>query len=284
MHFPGNFSTLESMPTTAKSAGIYPHFSIAHIKNPVRFWAFPVLGGLIKIIIMIPVFIELMFVGLYTAVITMFINSLVVLFTGKYWRHCYNVNIGLLKLGAKVHLYFIGLTNKYPGFSLETNGFNLNFTYPQVSNRYFAIPVFGGFARLILLIPYLIYMMAISKGAFLGVIISSIFVLFKERYPETSYEFARDALRLSISEALYLTGISDKYPSFYISLDHATLKLLLIIFAVSTGGWGSADSNTNRNSFINNNSDLQNINYTPNNNMMPNYGQQSTPGSNPSTY
>jgi len=256
------------MPTTAP-ANIYPKFSIAHIKNPTRFWAFPVLGGLIKIIIMIPVFIELLFVALYTVVITMFVNSLVVLITGKYWRHCYNVNVGLLKLGAKIHLYFIGLSNKYPGFSLGTNGFELNFTYPAVSSRYFAIPLFGGVTRLILLIPYLVYMMAISKGAFLGVIISSFWVLFQGRYPETSYEFARDALRLSISETLYFAGISDKYPSFYISLDHATLKLLLIIFAVSTGGWGSTNSNANPNSDIMNNYNFQNMNYIPTNNTTP---------------
>ena len=233
---------------------------------------------------MIPIFIELAVVGLYTLIITVFINSFVVLITGKYWRHCYNINTGLLKLGAKIHLYFIGLTNKYPGFSLDVSGFDLNFTYPSASNRYFAIPIFGGLARLVLLVPYFVYNAAISKGAFLGVIISSLWVLFKGRYPETSYEFASDALRLNISQTLYMNGISDKYPSFYISLDHATLKLLLIIFAVSTGGWGSTDSNTNRNSFINNNSDLQNINFTPSDNVLPNYGQQSTPASNPTTY
>jgi hypothetical protein len=265
-------------------ANIYPKFSIAHIKNPIRFWAFPVLGGLL--IIMIPVFLELMVLGIYTVVITMFINSLVVLVSGKYWRHCYNMNVGILKLGAKIHLYFIGLTNKYPGFSLGTNGFDLNFTYPQASSRYFAIPVFGGIARLVLLIPYIVYMMAISKGAFLGVIISSLWVLFKGRYPETSYEFARDALRLNISEALYFAGISDKYPSFYISLNHATLKLLLIIIAVSSGGWGSGNSNTNSNSSpMNSNYNYQNMNYTPGNNMMPNvyYGKPAAPNStNPS--
>lgn len=265
-------------------ANIYPKFSIAHIKNPTRFWAFPVLGGLIKILIMAPVFIELVFVGLYVLIITVFINSLVVLVTGKYWRHCYNVNTGLLKLGAKIHLYFIGLSNKYPGFSLDVHGFDLNFTYPQTSNRYFAIPIFGGLARLVLLVPYLVYNGAISKGAFLGVIISSLWVLFKGRYPETSYEFARDALRLNISQTLYFTGIEDKYPSFYISLDHATLKLLLIIFAVSTGGWGSTNSDTNRNSIINNGNDIQNINFTPSDNVLPNYGQQSTPSSNSTTY
>lgn len=268
-------------------ANIYPHFSIAHIKNPIRFWAFPILGGLIKLFILIPVFVELIFIGFYMTLITMFINSFIVLITGKYWRHCYNVHVGLFRLGAKTHLYFMGLANKYPGFSLDVNGFELNFTYPQVSNRYFAIPVFGGLTRIILLIPYAVYMMAISKGAFLGVIISSFFVLFKGGYPETSYELARDAVRLSISEGLYFAGISDKYPSFYISLDHATLKLLLIIFAVSTGGWGSNHTRTNSNSLPNNKYNYPNIRYIPGGSTMPNYNssRQSTPSSNtPTTY
>ena len=226
---------MAAQKSSSSSGTIYPHFSIAHINDPARFWAFPILGGLIKIIILVPVIIEVAFIAIYALAITLLINSLVVLFTGKYWRHCFNVNTSLLKLSTKVRLYFIGLINKYPGFDFTTDGFELDCTYPKVSNRYFATPVFGGLARLVLLIPYLVFVMAIGKGALLGVVISSIFVLFKGRYPETTYELATDAVRLSLSQVLYFVGIADKYPSFYISMNHQTLKLLLIIFALSSG-------------------------------------------------
>lgn len=265
-------------------AGIYPQFSIAHITGPTRFWAFPLLGGLIKIIILIPVFIELLFVSLYTFVITAFINSLVVLFTGKYWRHAFTMNLAILRLSSKVHLYFIGLTNKYPGFGFQTNGFELNASIPPVSNRWYAVPFFGGVARVILLVPYFIFSGAVSQGAFLGVIISSLWVLFKGYYPATAYELARDGLRLNLSTSLYFAGIADKYPNFYISMDHQTLKLLLIIFAISGGGMGNYNSDANNNEgSMYEDSGFENMQYAPDS--MPGYDlQQSTPASKPTTY
>ncbi len=282
LHFPSDFSTLKLMATVP--AGIYPKFSIVHITKPTRFWAFPLFGGLIKIIILIPVFFELIFVSLYTVLITMVINSLIVLFTGKYWRHAFTMNLAVLRLSSKVHLYFIGLTNKYPGFGFQTNGFELEATIPQVSNRMYAIPFFGGLARFILLVPYFIFTSAVSQGAILGVIISSFWVLFKGYYPATSYELARDGLRLSLSANLYFAGISDKYPNFYISMDHQTLKLLLIIFAISGGGMGNYNSDADsNNSGMYKDSDIENMQYAPDSQLEYN-GQQGTPSSDSITY
>ena len=60
----------------------YPDLRIERIQNPNRFYAFPFLGGLFKIIILIPVLIELAFLILFWAFVTI-INSFVVLFTGS---------------------------------------------------------------------------------------------------------------------------------------------------------------------------------------------------------
>lgn len=258
---------MAAQKSSSSSGAIYPHFSLGHIKDPNRYWAIPFLGGLAKLIILIPVFIGVAFIAIYAVLITLFINPLIVLFTGKYWRHCFNVNIGLLKLSTKARLYFIGLINKYPGFDFTIDGFELDFIYPKVSNRYFAIPLFGGLARLVLLIPYLVFTVAIAKGALLGVVISSIFVLFKGRYPETTYELAADAVRLSLSQVLYFVGISDKYPSFYISMNNQTLKLLLVIFALSSGltpaPTPGIDADIDKGYILEDKFDFENSDYSP---------------------
>lgn len=220
-------------------ANIYPVFAIEHIQNPNRFWAIPLLGGTAKIVILVPIFIEIFFICLYLFFIS-FINSLVVLFSGKYWQHCFNVSQGLIKFIAKTQLFFLGLTDKYPGFNFTLSHFQVEFTYPQNPNRLFAIPIFGGLARIILLTPYFFYLGAISNGGFIGTVIGSFFVLFKGRYPETSYELARDSARLGASEMAYIYGISDKYPSFHISMNHPTLKILLIILGASNMFSGNA--------------------------------------------
>lgn len=208
---------------------IYPHFSLDHIKDPNRYWAVPFLGGLAKIIILIPVFIELWFLAIYTLALSI-INSFVVLFTGHYWHHCFEISTGVLKLLSKTVLFFSGLTDKYPGFGLRVEDqWKLDFTYPPKPSRYFAIPILGGLSRGILLIPYIIFTSAVSNGGRIGIVLSSVPVLFQGRYPESTYELGRDSLRLGLSQMAYAVGISDKYPSFKISMNHQTIKIFLII-------------------------------------------------------
>lgn len=164
------------------------------------------------------------------AYIVSVINSFIVLFTGRYWRYCFELTTGVLSLTTKTGLFFVGLTNKYPGFTFKIEDkIKLGLEYPKNPNRFYAIPILGGVARIVLLIPYSIYTRAISNGAFFGAIVSSFPVFFKGRYPESTYEMGRDATRLSLSEMMYFAGISDSYPSFYISMNHQTIKILLII-------------------------------------------------------
>ena len=103
---------------------------IEKIENPNRFYAVPVLGFLIKLIFIIPVGIELLFLAIGYFVVS-FINSLIVLFTGKYWHFAYQWGLGIIQLTIKSHFYFYGLTDKYPGFNLEINDhYQVGIAYP----------------------------------------------------------------------------------------------------------------------------------------------------------
>ena len=208
---------------------VYPSISIKKINNPSLFYAFPLFGLLIKVIMTIPVAIELVFLGLYSFILT-FINSFVVLFTGKYLRHSYEINLGLTRLSAKVTFFILGLTDKYPGFGLGIKDkFKVDVKYPNNPNRLFAIPIVGGLARLVLLIPFSIYEMVIRYAAAIGVVFSAFPVLINKKYPDSTFELARDSTRLNLAVSLYIFGMSDKYPSFSISMNHKTVKIILII-------------------------------------------------------
>lgn len=208
---------------------VYPSFSVVHIQNPSRLYAVPLFGGFIKIVICIPQYIVLMLLGIAMMIVGIIINPFVVLFTGKYWDVAYKLVCAVQTFSMKLMLFFFGLTNQYPGFSFEANtDFTLEIPMPQNPNKLFAIPIFGGLARAILMIPFSIYAYIVSYAAMLGAVGSSFVVLFTGKYPESMYELVRDSQRLTLANGLYTMGIYDSYPSFWISLNHKNIKIALI--------------------------------------------------------
>ena len=213
----------------ATKQNFYPHFSVENNKKPDMIYAFPVLGFVLKLIMVIPVAIELFFLALALGIVT-FINLFYILFTGEYWDTTYNLFLGVLRLKMKMVLFLYGLTDKYPGFELNTNGlFKLEIEKPKHPNKWFAVPLFGFLARVVLLIPYLVFASVLGKGSCLSVVISWFAVTFKKKYAESLYEFVHDSLRVSTGASVYLMGLRDDYPSFEMSMDHKTKKILLII-------------------------------------------------------
>lgn len=218
---------------------IYPLIQAEVIQNPNRFFAIPLIGLLSKLIILTPVFIEVFFLSIWWLVVVMIINPFVVLLSGKYWSHAYDVAVGLYRLITKISFYLYGLTDKYPGFDFNVEGrLEFNLAMPEKSSRFFAIPVLGGTIRVILLIPYFIFENIISQAANIGVLLLAwVVVLFKGKYPEGIFELARDSVRVNTSSLAYMSGLSDRYPSFYVSMTHDKIKLILIGFAIILNGW-----------------------------------------------
>lgn len=208
----------------------YPQLEIARNIKANRFYAFPLLGFLTKIIFLIPVGLWLVLLYLASFILGELINSFIVLFTGKYWQSAYQINLYAIKMMVKTTFYLQGLTDKYPGFGNDSGDFKLEIAYPGKPSRFYAIPLLGGLVRIILLIPYIIFQQVIGNGANVGVFFSFAKVLFKGEYPESTYEFARDSVRISQAPIIYLSGLSDKYPSFQIDLKHhQVIKIILII-------------------------------------------------------
>lgn len=172
--------------------------------------------------------IEVVFVTIYAMILTL-LNSFYVLFTGKYWNESYKINLGFLRLSTKIGFFIYGLTDKYPGFNFSTKDFTLIFAKPNKPNRFYAVPIIGFIVRIILLIPYLIYDSVIRTGALIGLLVSAFSVLINKKYPESIFEIGRDSTRVNLAASIYLFGLSDAYPSFSISMNHRTTKLILIV-------------------------------------------------------
>jgi hypothetical protein len=226
--------------------GTYPSFRVAQNEHPNRLWAFPILGFIVKIFILIPVFLWMWLVGV-GMVLASLLNSLSVLFAGEYWVPAYALGRGFMHLMTRTYLYMAGITDRYPGFalagtaegraSLDQPGvtdweMGLEIPLPAHPGRAFAIPILGGLARGILMIPYGIWASILASGAGLAVCVASAPVLFQGRYPESVYELTRDALRVELASTCYSLGLSDSYPSLSISMNHASVKWTFIILGV----------------------------------------------------
>ena len=211
---------------------LYPTLDITYPKNPSRLWAVPLLI-VFKIIAILPAEV---FLGLVSIVILILsvINAAYVLLTGRYWLVAWDFNLTIAHYYVRIHSFLYGLTDKYPLFTKGWEQvFKLEFNRPTTSNRFFAFPLIGLVVRIILMIPFMVFAQLVNYAAALAVfLVAWFFVLFKGRYPETAYELAQDSIRLTLSTFFYLSGMSDNYPSFKISMNHKNLKILALVLAV----------------------------------------------------
>lgn len=222
----------KNMEFPAGSKRIYPTLVIPRNNNPSRIYAFPIVGGLVKLILLIPVIIFLSVLS-FVWQVTVFLNAFVVLFTGRYWRSSFELCDFYNKYSLKTTLYFLGVTNKYPGFNSNIEDkFSITIPFPTTPSRMYAFPLFGIFVRFIIMIPFMFWYGVVYYGYFFLSALSSFSVLFKGYFPESTHEMIVDGLRLGFSLNLYFAGISDTVPSYKISMNHKAIKIFALIIGL----------------------------------------------------
>ena len=168
-----------------------------------RLWAVPVLGIVVKLIILIPHLILLYVLGIVATVLAL-VTWIPVLFGGHYPSWGYDVIGGTLRWGANVSAYLYGLTDRYPPFRLgkaaegeEPYEVDVDFNVPEEHNRLWAIPVIGIVIKLIILIPHLILLYVLGMVATVLGLVTWIPVLLNGHYPSWGYEIIGGFLRWS---------------------------------------------------------------------------------------
>ncbi len=208
------------MATTAdeQAYDVQVEFTVPAEHN--RLWAIPVLGGAVKLIILIPHLLILSVLGAVAELLAL-VTWIPVLFGGHYPSWGYDVIGGTLRWSANVNAYLYGLTDRYPPFRLgqaaegeEPYDVDVDFNVPEEHNRLWALPVIGIVIKLIILIPHLILLYVLAIVATVLALITWIPVLLNGHYPSWGYEIIGGYLRWSTRLNAYLFGLTDQYPPF----------------------------------------------------------------------
>src|SRR5690242_995925 len=117
------------------STGAYPiALGFARPLESSRLWAIPILGILIKLIILIPHLIVLYVLGAVIG-LTQLVIWLWVLFGGRYPDWAFGLNAGYVRWIFRVQAFVYGLSDAYPAFSMDAPG-DLYIERPQTSSRF----------------------------------------------------------------------------------------------------------------------------------------------------
>lgn len=187
-------------------------FSVAYPENPNRLWALPLVGGMAKLVVVIPIGIWLILVA-YAAFLLCIVNGFVVLLTGKYWGPAHMLALGAMRLSVKANCFFLGLSDTYPGFSLDSSDdVRLEMTMPKRPNRFFALPLVGGIVRLAILVPVFIFLFVLGLLVMCVYWFTWIPVLLLGKYPEGLFNLMVFVQRFQLKLSAYTFGLSDRYP------------------------------------------------------------------------
>jgi hypothetical protein len=177
-----------------------------------RFWAIPIIGIVVKGIILIPHFIILYVVGIVVGV-SQLVIWIWVLFGGRYPDWAFGLNAGYVRWVIRIAMYVYGLTDAYPAFSLDAPG-DVFIARPQSSSRFWAIPIIGVVVKYIVLIPHLIVLYALSIAVSACQLVIWIWVLFGGIHPAWAFTLVGGTVLWTARVYAYGLGLTDRYPPF----------------------------------------------------------------------
>jgi len=93
----------------------------------------------------------------------------------------------------------------------------VDFIVPAHNGRFWAIPLVGYVARILVLIPHFIVMLLIGIVVGLAMLVLWIPVLFAGRYPKWGYALVGGYLRWNLRVNAFFLGLTDEYPPFRLS-------------------------------------------------------------------
>ncbi len=113
------FGLRDEYPPFSMDAGEYPvTYEVTYPTGLNRILNFPIFGIYIKLLLLIPHLVVLLFV--YIAVyVVWFISQFGILFTGSYPEGMHRFAVGVLRWNQRLQVYLASMTDKYPPFSTK---------------------------------------------------------------------------------------------------------------------------------------------------------------------
>jgi len=113
------YSLLDTYPPFSMDQQEYPlTFEVDYPDASSRLLNFPFLGIIIRTILLIPHYVVLFFLGI-AAFVVIFIAQFAILFTGAFPAGMHKFVVGYTRWSMRLTAYTLGLTDKYPPFSLS---------------------------------------------------------------------------------------------------------------------------------------------------------------------
>ncbi len=192
---------------------------------------------LVKVLLAIPHFIVLFFLGIAFVVLTI-VAFFAILFTGRYPRSIFDFNLGVLRWGWRVAFYSFGAfgTDRYPPFTLgpaPDYPATVDVQYPEQLSRGLVLVKWW-----LLAIPhYALLTVFLGGGMFAGnewdddhggehwsgygpgliallVFFAAVALLFTTRYPRAIFDFVMGLNRWVLRVIAYTALMTDVYPPF----------------------------------------------------------------------
>jgi hypothetical protein len=143
------------------------------------------------------------------AIIAAFIAWFAIVFTGRHPEGLWDLAAFYLRWRVRAMAYVSLLRDEYPPFGDGAYPAELIMRRPSAKRDRVSV-VF----RLILAIPQLVVLWAVSVAWVITTIVAWFAILFTGSYPTTLYEFGVGALRWNIRVEAYLLLLHDEYPPF----------------------------------------------------------------------
>jgi hypothetical protein len=189
-----------------------------------RFWGIPVIGQLVRAILLIPHVLVMMLVAI-VASIQILVAWIPVLLLGRFPGWGYRWIGGLLGYNLRVSAYALLMTPTYPPFSLSGGDHPVSVRFDEGVriNRIWGIPFIGQLVRAILLIPHLIVLWVLAILTAFLMLVVWIPVLVFGRQADLIYTLVGGVYRWQLRVSAYLLLMVDRYPPFSFGEDDPRL-------------------------------------------------------------
>ncbi len=179
-----------------------------------RLWGIPLLGVMLRSILVIPQAIVLAILGFVLGFL-MLVSWIPVLLNGRMASWGYALFGGYLRLTVRVTAYTLLITGAYPPFGTDgEHTVTVAFNEAADQNRLWGIPFLGVMVRLVLLIPHMIglWLMGILIG-FLS-LFTWVPVLFGGRTSDWVVQWVGGYYRWTTRVGAYAMLLTGTYPPF----------------------------------------------------------------------
>lgn len=177
-----------------------------------RFWGIPILGLVVRWLVLLPHFLILMFLGIVSG-LSVLVTWIPILFSGRFPATALDLYELTYRWFTRVSAYFFLMTDVYPPFSGDAPyPVDLTVDAPPEINRLWGIPFVGLWLRGLLTIPQSIVLFVLGVGIFFAMLVIWLPVLVYGRFPQLGYDLFGGYLRLSARISIWTLLVPVPYP------------------------------------------------------------------------